>query len=139
MKPQQKGERMKKTLLIITALALVAVACGGDTCTRASYMDAVDPYIQQWDDTADVASQTARMALPNVIAELQQIRRDVAALDVPGCGEEAHGELVAYMDGVIDAYLAFLGQEGENTVAAKFESAGRHLDNWSEELAAIGE
>lgn len=69
----------------------------------------VEPLIEGFDDTNERAASTARIALSPAIGEMQEIRRELRAFDVPECAQEAKTLLVDYMDTTIDAYIAFLG------------------------------
>lgn len=100
--------------VILTAVVLVtATTCSGimtPACTRAPF-ETLRDIAQRWDDTVVVASATPRVALSSQINQLQAIRRDVQNLALPACGREARTALVAYMDGVIEAFVAFLANE----------------------------
>jgi hypothetical protein len=90
----------------------------------------LDAILQKWDDTTAIAGQTARMSLPSVIADMQEIRRSADGLDVPSCADTAQIQLTLYMDYYIDAYLAFLGQESDSVVTSKFNQASDQLEDF---------
>lgn len=103
------------------------VACGD------LYAEALgDNLLPHWDDAVAVASSTARISLAGPIAELQGIRREAEALDIPDCAGQTHAILVNYMEMYINGFLAFMRDESEATVGEAFDNADRTLKAWSE-------
>jgi hypothetical protein len=134
------GGMMKKLLFVLILVALAVAACGGgDKCDPDKYRDKVEPILDEWDDAVDVAQQTARMSLAGQIDRLQEIKREMAGLEVQECVDDAHDELIDYMDSTIDAFLAFLGQEADTTVQNHFEAGQKHLENWADKLSELEE
>jgi hypothetical protein len=74
-------------------------------------VDAVRSLFDEWNDASQVASSTARIALSGPVSELQALRRQAEALDVPLCAERAQAALLKHMDGMIESYLLFMRQE----------------------------
>ncbi len=70
------------------------------TCAElaSAYIDEIKPLIVEWDDAASLANSTARIALPQVIPHLQQVRRQLDRLTPPACARGVHGHLVNAMD-----------------------------------------
>lgn len=94
----------------------------------APFLAEVEPVIAAWDDTVTLAGHTARASLAPVISQLQEIRRGVAATQPPECAASAKLYLVASMDETINAYLAFMAQEPDREVSARFDAAAEALD-----------
>lgn len=147
----QEEKPMKKLMLVILLL-VTAVSCGGaaaaeptavptpeatQTCAEstADYRDAVDDLLTTWDDTNALASSTSRINLSGPVGDLQQIARDVEAMDVPPCAEKAHQLLSDYMRRLIDGYLAFMAQEANAN--NKISQANNILQQWAEEYATL--
>jgi hypothetical protein len=97
----------------------------------------LDPIIERFDDANARGESTSRIALSPVIGEMQEIRRDLGTLDLPPCAGKATALSREYMDKVIEAYLAFLGDEPDSTVQSLFEYAVRAQDSSVKELAVI--
>lgn len=74
------------------------------------FIEELDSLVQTWDDANQLAGNTARIALSEPVAQLQEIRRDALNLDPPTqeCGEDARYYLLRYMDTMIDSYLEFM-------------------------------
>ena len=121
---------MKRLFCLLAVLLLVGCATPEPTPTpdpcaiAAEWIGQWDALIARWDDANELAGSTPRMSLPGVIESLQVIKRDMAALD-GACPEAARTRdaTAEYMEAVIDAYLAFVAQEDDKDVAAKFNEA----------------
>lgn len=116
---------------LLIVLLLVTTSCGfgsGDgACSTEDgelVYDLMNEFAQEWDDAVDIARSTGRIALSGPISDLQSIRRDVQRQEWPECATETHGHLVDWMDGMIDGFLAFMGQESDSGVAEIFNAAG---------------
>ena len=64
-----------------------------------------------WDETAKLASSTARIALAAPVARLQDIKYRARAIDIRPCYEPAKRALLSKMDTRIETMLAFMRQE----------------------------
>lgn len=139
---------MKRLLLV----ALLLVGCAGApdvveptavpptlTCAELTtdYRAAVDGITSRWDDANALAGSTARINLSGPVGDLQEIAREVDALDPPPCAEKAHSLLTDYMRRVIDGYLSFMAQEAN--AENKLNQANNILRQWAEEYATLTE
>jgi hypothetical protein len=97
----------------------------------------LDPIIERFDDASSRGQSTSRIALSPVIGEMQEIRRDLGALELPPCAEKALKLSIRYMDRTIDGYLAFLGDEPDTTVESNFDLARNAQNEAVKEIAAI--
>lgn len=132
---------MRKSLVL---LCVLLVACTAPAATRpasgctdsevAAYRQATIELCYHFDDALALASNTPRVALSPIIGELQAVRREVRAADVPPCADRAHAALVAYMDQVIDAYMLFIGDAADVTVRDAMQIASDLLDAYIAEL-----
>lgn len=113
---------------LIFCVALTS--CAGSKCNLEEYNAAVKPLLEEWDDAVSIANQTPRAGLPNVIPELQGIRRRTENLEIEECFEDAHSFLVKYMDYTIDAFIAFMGQEDDSVVSQKFSMAQTNFETY---------
>ncbi len=122
---------MKRNVFLILVLGILLVSCSfGTSCNEEDYNAVVEPLLQEWDDSISIANQTPRMGLPNVIPDLQDIKRRTAALEIPECFEEAHSFLILYMEYTIDGFLAFMGQEDDEVVNQKFNLAETNFETY---------
>ena len=150
---------MKRLQFVFLVLALVA--CGAPAATPAptatptvpptstpgcapgavmAFLGDLDTAIAQWDDANELAHSTARMSLPPQIEKLQEIRREVAALDAP-CAEAAtvRDAAAEHMGLVVDGFMLFLKQESDGTVESKFGESRRALDRFGRAYAELKE
>jgi len=141
----------KKWMLVLVLLSALMAGCSGspfggptptpDPCSPSEinkYLDAIRDVSRRFGDAHTLASNTPRMSLPPVISDLQAIRRDAEDLEVPDCAVKAKQALVAYMNAVIDAFTAFLGQEPDSAVSAAFDEASELLAKYLEEMSRLG-
>lgn len=130
----------KRDLLVslVVALLLIASACGSATprptptpeCTPEdvqAFLDELEPLLGRWDDRAKIAGSTARINLSPVLTDLQDTKQEVEDLEAPWCAESTQDRAVAYMEGIIDAYIAFMSDEPDYEVSDKFEAAEEML------------
>ncbi len=86
-----------------------------DPCPKdqlRAYLALVSPILNRFTDTSQLANSTARIALSSVVSNLQEIKRDFAAVpDVPHCAALFHFAMSNAMDLQIQAYLAFMAQD----------------------------
>lgn len=66
---------------------------------------------KRWDDAIDVASSTARIALPTPVAKLQDIKRDLGSIELSDCLKPAREALNDYMDIKINVFLQFMADQ----------------------------
>jgi len=103
------------------------------------YLARIQPLLEEWDDAVEVANSTARIALSPMVRDMQGIERDVEDVPVPDCARHGSALLIDGMDSIIDAFIAFMGDESEDTVGAKFESGFEQILAGVEELTALAQ
>lgn len=119
-----------KRFVLFLILCVALTSCAGSKCNLEEYNAAVEPLLEEWDDAVDIANQTPRVGLPNVIPELQDIRLRTEDLEIEECFEDAHSFLVKYMNYTIDAFIAFMGQEDDSVVSQKFSLAQTNFETY---------
>ena len=102
-------------------------------------MEQIQPLLEEWGDTVEVANSTARIALSSLVSNMQRIQREVEAVDSPDCARHANGLLTGGMDDVIDAFLAFMSNESDSVVSVQFSSGYVRILSGLEELTALAE
>lgn len=91
---------------------------------------------RRWSDTIKVIANTPREALSDRVTELQAIRRDVLAAEVPACMERGRGLLGGGMLVAIDDIAAFMGGAPASD-QSKREEAMHKLGLARSEMAAV--
>ena len=86
------------------------------------YLADIQPLLEDWQDTVEVANSTSRIALSPVVQDMQAIRRDIADVPVPDCAQNASGLLMIGLGDVIDSFLDFMGDsETDLAIALKMD------------------
>ncbi len=94
--------------------------------------------LQEWTDANRLAMSTARISLPTVISNMQEIKRRAARIRPTQCMQDAHSALTKAMDYTIEAYLAYLADADEATIQEKLNLANTWLDVFQTEYAQAG-
>lgn len=113
-----------KYIIFIFAVLLIA-GCSAQPCNVQStqYIADVDAIILRWVGAELLAQSSPRMSLAPAISALQEIRRETDSLNAPACAENVKTLFITYMDASIESYLAFLANESDARVSAKFSTA----------------
>ena len=135
---------MKKVLLsaiiFMIVLAGLLTGCSNNYCpedeTLAS-IEVFDALLEKWDDGINVAGRTARVSLPGPVSDLQEIKREVNAVEITPCMEQAKKHLMKSLEYAIEGFMAFMGQEDDAVVEMNFDLATKYLDNYSNEIMKI--
>jgi uncharacterized membrane protein YqaE (UPF0057 family) len=91
-------------------------------CSKEQAAETLDKLIGPYGaflDTYRVANRTARISLAPIITQMQQQKRDVAAIIFPPCAVVARDAVVRDMNDTINIVLAFLGEEDTTAPYAK--------------------
>lgn len=146
--------RGKQWILVIGGFALVAAAIGigvsagfddnssgtvdrlsfrtpsrvvDSRCTNDDVIDISDALLEpakRAEDAAQLILTASRSALTDIAADLQAIRRDLTAANIPSCGASVRALMVQALDAEIDGVLLLQG--GANDAAAdKLDEATR--------------
>lgn len=144
--------RTQWTILAILIFAVIGVFCVGGVvlystnilaavglprCNAKDFLKTTSETIDKFYDATRRADATARIALSPVIGEMQQIRRDYKNLQHPDCADRYFQYVVAGMDDTIEAYISFMGQEGDWIVSVKLTSATDNFQRAKTELAIL--
>ncbi len=101
------------------------------------YHTELDKLMAEWDDKDELAEQAPRMSLTPLISDLQDLKREIDALEHPACTDKVAGYLSVYMSTRLDAYTAFLGKESDTSVATKLHEAEDWRAVWLAEYAKL--
>lgn len=93
---------------IITPTTLPGSVFGSPECDQ--FIEDIGGIAQRWDDSVQIASSTARINLSDRVAELNELRQEVRALDVPDCaaGLNIDGQAISMMDNAIEMFNLFM-------------------------------
>lgn len=83
---------------------------------------ATEDFLRQlirWEDAKTVAANSPRIALGPAIAQMQAVRADLSLVTLHGCKAKAQPRYLSAMQATIDGYLAFMGQNGSDSAAAR--------------------
>ncbi len=129
------GALVRGGLLALIAGVLLCGCSFGDppTCIEQSteYIQELDDLTMRSLDAVELADSTPRLSLGPVISDLQEIKREVAALDAPECASQVQRAAEKLMEQSVTTYLAFVSEEEDEVVAAEYdkmsEYAGAYL------------
>lgn len=89
--------------------------------------------VEVWGDNVQLAGQTSRIALSNIVSKLQDDKRKLEQIQTTPCITFAQAYLYASMDSTIEGFLAFMG---ENNSMSTFhtEQASKHLQMFNKKI-----
>lgn len=135
---------MRKPLILAIACVTLGVLALTVSCGQAAsalcstqtqnYLDAIEPLIDEFLDTAELADSTPRIALSPVIGDMQRIAREIEDHSAPDCAADARTRLIQGMDLVIDGYIGFMSQEDDERVTQEVRNGFYHINKATEEV-----
>jgi len=157
---------MKRTAIIFMILhGIILVACGGqnglnpiatwtpiqaritpsitstpDPCAAANLPDTIKPVndlMREFDDASQLGSNVTKEQAPQVVSEMQRIRRNVEDIKVPSCLDVLKEHELAHMNSVIDTMLGFISGADGNTINQSLVKARNEHDQYTLELARL--
>jgi hypothetical protein len=131
-------EPLAETDSAIRATDVPAIS-GDCNALMAVYVTEIEPLFDEFQDAINIASSTPRIALAVVIRDMQRIRRDLDDVIAPDCAAEGHGLLVSGMDGAINAFVTFLGDGSDSTMAYHLRQSTNDMDNAFQQFTALAE
>lgn len=119
---------------IVTPTPLPGGVYGSPECDE--YIDSVNDLFSRWADAFDVASSTARASLSDRVVDMQEIRREMTALDEPECATQiaVQSRLVQMMEDGIAIFTEFMAQNDVNVETASYSVS---LDLAADALGAL--
>lgn len=101
------------------------------------YLNALGDMLDRWRDARSLAISTPLLSLPGPISELQTIRREAEAIDVP-CASEVHEHLIEHMNGTINALSAKMrGSVDDLTATFMLGFANEDFSLWEEGIETL--
>lgn len=80
-------------------------------CTAADWWDRVELIVEQFLDTAEIASKTSRISLSSIVLQMRQIQRQYEREDHPDCVNEVYRRLNQAMNEATDGFANFMAQD----------------------------
>jgi hypothetical protein len=102
---------MKKLILPILIFTVLLSGCKNPFEAKDKGVENLNNIEKRWEDAYTLASSTARIALPTPIANLQDIKRDLANVELSECLNPARDALNSYMDTQINTFLEFMADK----------------------------
>lgn len=142
------AQRKSPVLVIVIAVVLLVAAGGGGytwyyfsgPCgvnTVAAAEKAYQSALSDFSDAQKIAQNTARIGLAAPVQKMQDLRKAADGITHPGCLDRAHGNLLKSMDSVIEAMLAFMGQQSDSQVSSYFTDAISWLQKYTDEMERV--
>ncbi|OLF36499.1 hypothetical protein BTW00_05275 [Psychrobacter sp. C 20.9] len=91
----------------------------------------LDDVMDRWNDASIVASRTSRIALSNVVQDMQALRREADKLVVTPCLTRAQANLLVGMDSELAGYLKFMADPDASItqdVIGKYEAHAKYYE-----------
>lgn len=102
---------MNKLILPILIFTVLLSGCKNPFESKDKGVENLNNIESRWDDAYTLASSTARIALPTPIANLQDVKRDLANVELSECLNPARDALNSYMDTQINTFLEFMADQ----------------------------
>jgi hypothetical protein len=148
---------MKKLSLYLLPLYLLMLsACGGqppapsqsttiaptssDPCSSQNLpktVQGINNLMREFDDASQLASNTPVQGLPNIISNLQKIRREAEDLQIPPCLGVLKTHQLNHMNLTIQTLIAFVGGASQDTLKNGLEQARKEHDLYSLEIVRL--
>lgn len=151
---------MKKVFLSLFPLLLLLVsACSGqpaatqteplststidpaeDPCSSQNIPATVQPInnlMREFDDASQLASNLPAQQLPEVISNLQRIRRSAEDVQIPACLGTLKTRQLNHMNLMIQTLLAFVGGADQEALSNGLELARQEHDLYSLEIVRL--
>lgn len=97
------------------------------------FIQQVEEISKVWVDNLNLASHTARIALPNVVTKLQDDKRKLEKIQATPCVTFAQSYLYASMDSTIEGFLAFM-DKNDSMASFHSEVANKSLNMFKQKI-----
>jgi len=124
--------------VVVIIIVLIAVFMATQLYQENVYRERVQALGAEWLDAVDVASVTSRIALSGPVAELQRIRRELAAVEPPLRYKKAHEYMLTSMDYTLQGCYMFMSSSDPYSGQWYFEQAATYMDKATQELRNAG-
>lgn len=152
---------MKKLFIyLLSACLLIISACGSqqtptppsvitatanqdqsqDPCSSENLpvtVEGINDLMREFDDASQLASNLPAQGLPDVISNLQRIRRDAEDLQIPACLGTLKTHQLNHMNLMIQTLIAFVGGSNQETLQNGLEMARKEHELYSLEIVRL--
>ena len=97
----------------------------------------VNDLMREFDDMSKLATNIGREKLPELISEMQRVRRAAEDQKIPSCLSTLKAHQIAHMNTVINTLIAFLGGAQPETLTEGIRRAGQEHDLYTLEVARL--
>ena len=97
----------------------------------------VNDLMREFDDMSKLSTNIAREQLPDLISEMQRVRRAAEDQQVPDCLSTLKVHQIAHMNTVINTLIAFLGGAQADALNEGIKRAGQEHDLYTLEIARL--
>jgi hypothetical protein len=97
----------------------------------------VNDLMQEFDDIAKLAASVAREKVPELVSEMQRIRREAEDHETPTCLATLKVHQITHMNTVIDTLIAFIGGAQAEALNEGISRAGHEHDLYTLEVARL--
>ena len=102
-----------------------------------STVQPVNDLMREFEDASQLASNLTAQQLPEVISNLQRIRRAAEDVDIPACLDTLKTHQLNHMNLMIQTLLAFVGGADQETLNSGLELARKERDLYSLEAVRL--
>jgi len=93
--------------------------------------------MREFDDMSKLATNIGREKLPELISEMQRVRRAAEDQKIPSCLSTLKAHQIAHMNTVINTLIAFLGGAQADALTDGIRRAGQEHDLYTLEVARL--
>jgi hypothetical protein len=119
---------------------LTGTTAKDDPCSSANLpttVQGLNDLMREFDDASQLASNTPAQQLPDVISDLQRIRRDAEDTQIPACLGELKTHQLNHMNLMIQTLIAFVGGASKEELNTGLENARKEHDFYSLEIVRL--
>ncbi len=98
---------------------------------------AVNDLMREFDDISKLAASVAREKVPELVSEMQRIRRDAEDHESPSCLSTLKVHQITHMNIVIDTLIAFIGGAQSEALTDGINRASQAHDLYTLEVARL--
>lgn len=121
-------------------VTIPAISPDEDPCSPQNLPATVQPVndlMREFEDASQLASKLAAPQLPEVVSNLQRIRREAEDVKIPACLFTLKTHQLNHMNLMIQALLAFVGGADQSVLTDGLERARTEHDLYSLEIVRL--
>ena len=122
------------------AMTSAATASRVDECSAENLpttVEGINDLMREFDDTSQRASTLPAQQLPEVIADLQRIRRATEDMQIPVCLTTLKTHQLNHMNVMIQTLISFVGGADQEALKNGLEAARKEHDLYSLEIVRL--